>query len=257
MKHTATAKKGLLKAATYGLAGISLLLAQGSIAAENEWSFGIGTGISLLDLDGDVGVPTDDGGAIFELDLGNDDTADMFESAFGFVSFANKGRWTIHLSYATLTLEDSESNIDAEWDRVEANLAVEYALYQTGNHTFSVLGGVRYFDHDWEFDIKGDPREQVDAEEDWTDGVFGLTHRMTFAGNWAWVNKADYMFGDSEGGYSLSTGLNWQPYESWVFSAGVGYKDLEFGEEEDINKNDFYLYDVDETTINIGFLYLF
>ncbi len=239
---------------TAALAVAGFALVPAGQAAEDKWTFGIGTGLSLLDLDGDVGFTTADGGAIFELDLDNSDTADMFESAFGFGGFANKGRWTIHFGYATLTLEDSDADLDADWDRVEANLAVEYAFYQAGNHTFGVLGGVRMYDHEWEFqnkitDVKTEP------EDDWTDGVIGLTHRVPFAGEWAWANRVEYMGGDSEGGYTVMTGVNWQPFESWIFNGSLRYQDLEFGEEDDINDNDFYYYDVDEFTIGLGFMY--
>jgi hypothetical protein len=224
-------------------------------AAEDSWSFGIGTGLSSLALDGDVGFATEGGGVIEDMDLDNGDTADMFESAFGFASFANKGRWTIHLAYATLTLEDDNRNYDAKWDRAEANLAVEYAFYKTGNNVFGVLAGVRMYDHDWEFKDKV-TREKLKPDDDWTDGVIGLTHRLGFGNNWAWTNRAEYMGGDSEGGYTLQTALNWQPFEHWVFSGSLRYQDLEYGEEDDIGKNDFYYYDVEETTIGLGFMYV-
>jgi hypothetical protein len=242
-----------LVAATLTAAG--LLLAPATFAAENEWTFGIGTGLNSLALDGDVGFATESGGVIEDMDLDNGDTADMFESAFGFASFANKGQWTVHLGYGTLTLEDDNSNFDAEWDRAEANLAVEYAFAKTGNHTWGVLGGVRMYDHDWEFQDKV-TREKLEPDEDWTDGVVGLTHRVPFGKNWSWANRAEYMFGDSEGGFTVQTGVNWQPFTHWVFNGSLRYQDLEYGEENDIGKNDFYYYDVEETTIGLGFMYV-
>ena len=99
---------------------------------------------------GDVGFATGAGGVIEDMDLDNGDTADMFESAFGFASFANKGPWTIRLSYATLTLEDDNSNFDAEWDKAQGELSVEYTFANTGSHRFGVIGGVSYTDHEWE-----------------------------------------------------------------------------------------------------------
>lgn len=237
------------------LAAASLLLAPATQAAKDEWSFGIGTGLSLLSLDGDVGAPLEGGGRIFDLDLGNDDTSDAFESAFGFASFANKGRWTIHLGYATLKLEDSDSGVDAEWDRAEGTLAAEYMFYQAGKNQFGVLAGIRYYDHDWDVKLK-DTNEQTKPDDDWTDGVIGLTHRVPFAKTWAWTNRAEYMGGDSEGGFTVQTALHWKPYEHWVFTGGVRYQDLEYGDKGDIDKSDFYYYDVDETTINLGFMYV-
>lgn len=52
------------------------------------------------------------------------------------------------------------------------------------------------------------------------------------------------------------TSINWQPFEHWVFNASLRYEDVEYGEEDDIGKNDFYYYDVDETTIGLGFVYV-
>jgi hypothetical protein len=246
------------KAVLFAALAAGLALAPVSHAAKDEWSFGIGTGLQSLALDGDVGFATDAGGVIEDMDLDNGDTADMFESAFGFAGFVNTGRWTIHFGYGTLTLEDDNSNFDAEWDRAEGNLAVEYAFYQAGNHTFGVLGGVRMYDHEWEFQDKV-TREKLEPEDDWTDGVIGLTHRVPFGkgNNWAWTNRAEYMGGDSEGGFTVQTAVNWQPFEKWVFSGSLRYQDLEYGEEDDINNNDFYYYDVEETTIGLGFMYLF
>ena len=252
---TATASAPLRRWAAVAAAVVGLAAAPISQAAEDKWTFGIGTGLQSLNLDGDVVFATEDGGFIGDLDLDNGDTADMFESAFGFASFANKGRWTIHLGYGTLTLEDDDADLDAEWDRVEANLAVEYMFYQAGKHQFGVLAGVRMYDHEWEFQINS-TGEKVEPEDDWTDGVLGLTHRVPFGKNWAWTNRVEYMGGDSEGGFTLQTGLNWQPYDHWVFNGGLRYQDLEFGEEDDINDNDFYYYDVEETTIGIGFMYV-
>lgn len=240
---------------------VALLAAYAGTAAAQDadkWTFGIGTGLGLLDLDGDVGFATGDGGIIADLDLDNGDTADMLESAFGFASFANKGRWTIHLAFETLTLEDEDGFVDAEWDRVEGNLAVEYAFAQTGNHAWGVRAGVRYFDHDWDFDVNlpGGTPFSVNADDDWTDAVIGLTHRVPFNDKWSWSNEVDYMFGDSEGGYTLGTSINWQPWTHWVFALSARYQSLEFGDEDDIDDNDFYYYDVDETTFGLGFMYV-
>lgn len=72
----------------------------------------------------------------------------MLESAFGFGGFANKGPWTIRFGYSTLTLEDDDSNYDVEWDKAEGGLTLEYAFYKGGKHTFGILGGLAYTDHD-------------------------------------------------------------------------------------------------------------
>jgi len=179
----------------------------------------------------------------------------MFESAFGLGGCANKGDWTINFGYATLTLEDSDSELDAQWDKAQALLEVEYNFATTGNHRWGVVGGAQMTDHDW--DIKNKTTgARGKPNEDWTDMVLGLTHRVPFAGNWSWSNRVDYSFGDSEGGYSAKTALNWQPFEHWVFNGGITFQSIEFGDKKDIAKNDFYYYDVEETTIGLGFVYV-
>jgi len=55
------------------LAGVSF--ASTSQAAPEEWSFGIGTGIRSLALDGDIGFAASTGGAVASSDLDNGVTA--------------------------------------------------------------------------------------------------------------------------------------------------------------------------------------
>jgi len=232
-----------------------LLLAQSASAAEDRWSFGIGTGISTLDLDGDVGFATGSGGFIGDFDIDNGDSADMLKSAFGGGGFANKGRWTIHGLFSTLTLEDDNQDYDVEWDQTFGELAVEYMLGNVGNHAFGVIAGVNYTKHEWKFTDQA-TRERIKPDEDWTDAMIGVTHRVPFGGTWAWANRIDYAGGDSEGVFNVTTGVNWNPYTHWVFNLGLGYRDVEYGEKGDVNDNDFYYYDTKETTINLGFLYI-
>ena len=251
MNNTHTKTIGALLTST----AVGLLLALPASAAEDSWTFGIGTGLSSLSLDGEIGFATGAGGVIGDFDLDNSDTADMFESAFGFGGFANKGRYTIHFKYATLTLEDDNRDFDVEWDRYAGELALEYTLTQVGKNTFGVLGGVNYTKHDWDIKEKV-TQARVKPDDDWTDAVLGVTHRLAINDTWAWTNRVDYGFGDSEGTLNASTGLNWKPFESWMFNFGVGYRDVEFGDKGDVDDNDFYYYDTDETTINLGFLYV-
>ena len=178
----------------------------------------------------------------------------MFESAFGFAAFAANGPWKVNFGYATLTLEDDDSDLDAEWDKVQAHLEVEYHFATTGKHRWGVLAGVTMFDHEWEFQNKVSG-EKSEPEDDWTDAVVGVTHSVPFAKNWSWSNRADYMFGDSEGGFGVSTAVNWMVAESWVVNFSLSYEDLEYGDDGDIGDNDFYYYDVEETTIGVGFMY--
>lgn len=243
---------GAVLALSAAVTGLSF--APAGLAASDEWRFGIGTGLSSLALDGDIGFPGEDGGVVADIDLDNGDTADMFESAFGFGGFANKGLWTINFGYATLTLEDSDSGFDAEWDRSKAHLEVVYNFATTGNHRWGALGGIHYTDHDWDIkDQTTDFRSKFD--DDWTDAVIGLTHNVPIVDKWSWSNRVEYGFGDSEGTFGAKTAVNWQPWEHWVFNGSLAYYSVEFGDEDDIDQSDFYYYDVDETVIGLGFLY--
>jgi len=241
-------------AAVLALSAATLSFAPASYADSDDWRFGIGTGLSSLALDGDVGFTGENGGVIADVDLDNGDTADMFESAFGFGGFANKGPWTFKFGYSTLTLEDSDSDLDAEWDKAQAHLEVEYTFATTGNHRWGVLGGVHYTDHEWELQDKT-TGFKAEPEDDWTDAVVGLTHSVPIADRWSWSNRMDYGFGDSEGVFSVKTAVNWQPYEHWIFNGSLAYYDIEYGDEGDINDSDFYYYDVEETVIGLGFVY--
>jgi len=251
MKNTHTKAVGALLTT----AAASVLLALPASAAENSWSFGIGTGLSSLSLDGEVGFATGAGGVIGDFDLDNSDTADMFKSAFGFGGFANKGRYTIHAKFATLTLEDDNRDFDVKWDRYFGEFALEYTFTQVGKNAFGVIGGVNYTKHDWDFKNKVS-NEKVSPDDDWTDVILGVTHRLAINKEWSWANRIDYGVGDSEGTLNASTGLNWKPFESWVFNLGLNYRDVEYGDKGDIDKNDFYYYNTDETAINLGFLYV-
>lgn len=251
-----TARKLLVGTPTVMLtAALGMTLSTSTLAADDEWRFGIGTGIRSLALDGDIGFATESGGVVAGIDLDNGDTADMFESAFGAAGFAAKGPWKFSAGAATLTLEDDDADLDAEWDRVQAHAEVEYAFATVGKNRFGVLGGIRYTDHDWKLE-NNVTNVDTDAEDDWIDAVVGVTHTMPFAENWSWANRADYGFGDSEGTFHVSTAINWKPFENWVFNASLSYMDVEYGDEDDIDDSDFYYYDVEETTIGLGFMYV-
>jgi hypothetical protein len=233
----------------------SLSFAQASYADSDEWNFGIGTGLNSLALDGDIGFAGEDGGVIPEIDLDNGDTMDMLESAFGFGAFANKGPLTINMSYGTLKLEDEDSGLDAKWDRTQARLEVGYRFAITGNHRWGVVGGVHYTEHEWDLKDKS-TGFKTKPEDDWTDAVVGLTHRVPITTNWAWANRVEYGFGDSEGTLGAKTSIVWKPLEHWVFDGSLAYYSVEYGDKGDINKPDFYYYEVDETYIGLAFSYV-
>jgi hypothetical protein len=244
-------KRGSLLAVPVALT-LALALTPATLA-QDEWKFGIGTGISSFSLDGDVGFASPGGGVIFEVDLDNSDTQDLLESGFGLGGFAAKGKWRILYGVGTLTLEDEDGGLEAEWERLQAELAVVYNFGKAGNHAFGVLFGARHTSHDWEFKFMS---TSVDFDESWTDGIIGLTHAVPFAEKWSWSNRVDVGGGDSEGSSFFSTSIARRFGERWSANVTLKQTTTEFGERSDSSQSDFYFYDVDEPAIGIGFLYM-
>jgi len=226
---------------------------------EGEWTFGIGTGLSSFSLDGDIGFATSEGGFITDVDLDNSDTGDLIDSAFGLSGIAINGPWSITAAFGTVKLEDSDRAIKAEWERSKMELLVGYRFLEAGTSQFGVLGGVRSINHDWNIKLRDPDLSDVsvrDVDEDWTDIVIGVTHAMPIAANWLWSNRVDFGFGDTEESYYLATAVHWMPIPHWSFNASIRYTKLELNNASDIDKKDFYYYDVDEPAFGIGFMYL-
>jgi len=237
-----------------GLAVALTLVVGPSALAADEWKFGLGTGFSALSLDGDIGFEAPVAGTIIaDVDLDNSDTSDMFESGFGFAGYAAKGKWKILYGVGTLTLEDSDATVKAEWDRTQFEAAGVYTFAKTGNHSWGALFGVRNVGHEWTI-TSG--MEKIKVDESWTDGLVGVTHGVPFSEKWSWSTRLDGGFGDSEGTTMFTTGINWHVGSHWLFNLNAKLTNIEF-ENGDPGDSDYYLYDVDETTIGIGFLYNF
>ena len=252
-----------------GLGGLAALAGSAHAEAPNVlfdqgrddsgWVFGIGTGLSSFSLDGDLGFATSEGGVIGEIDLDNGDTRDLIDSGFGLAGIAINGPWAILASIGTVTLEDSDSFLDAEWERAKAELVVGYRFFEAGTSQFSVLGGVRNIAHDWDIKLRDPDLADVsvpDVDEDWTDLVVGVAHTMPIANGWLWSNRLDFGFGDTEESLNAATTIQWLPFRHWSFNASIRYTKLEIGEASDLNDSDFYYYDVEEPAFGIGFMYL-
>lgn len=243
----------LIKSGAVLLAFTTLALAEGAAAAEDQWRFGIGTGLSSFSLDGKVGFPTGNGGVIRSIDVDNGDTSDYMKSAFGLGGFASKGPWTINLSGGRVELDDSDSGIDVNWKNTNVEGSVVYNFTSLGRNRLGVLAGVRYTKHEWDIDFPGG---SSDPDDDWTDALIGLTHSLPFSEKWSWSNRVDYGFGGSEGTWSAVTQVNWRAFDHWVFNINAKYLSTEYGDKDDINKTDFYYYDVDQPSFGLGFLYV-
>lgn len=233
---------------------LTLVFSNSAQAQESdEWKFGIGGGLSSFSMDGDIGFPGSSGGTIFDVDLSNSDTQDLVESGFGVAGFAAKGKWRIQYALGRLTLEDESGGAEAEWDRDKFEVLGIYNFAKTGRHSWGALFGARYMGHDWSFKTSS---SSFEIDETWTDAIVGMTHAFPFADmKWSWTNQLDLGFGDSEGSAQLITALNWHFGERWTLNFNLRASSIEFGDEDDIDKSDFYLYDVDETAFGVGILF--
>ena len=220
--------------------------------AQDEWKFGIGTGISSFSLDGDIGFAGPMAGVIFSVDLDNSDTQDLFESGFGLGGYAAKGKWQILFSAGTATLEDTSGLLLASWDRTQIELAGVYNFATTGKHRWGVLVGARNTDHEWTFTTA---TLTASIDESWTDGLVGITHAVPFAQKWSWANRFDAGFGESEESFLVSSTVNRHFGQHWSVSLNLKVSSTEFGDLAEAGNSDFYLYDVEEPAFGLGFLY--
>ena len=90
--------------------------------------------------------------------------------------------------------------------------------------------------------------------ESWIDALIGLSADVPFAEKWIWNIKGDVGFGESEGTYLASTGLTWRFYGGWSATLFGKYVAVEF-ENDSKGDSDWYLYDVDESTLGLTILY--
>jgi len=236
-----------------GLALGLMLTAAQSAGAQEQWRFGMGTGLSALSLDGDIGFETTGGTLIASVDLDNSDTSDMIESGFGVAGFAAKGKWKILYGLGSATLEDSDAGITAKWDRTQVELATVYSFAKTGNHRWGALFGVRRVDHEWKISAV---MESINIDESWADALIGATHTLPVTEKLSWSTRLDGGFGNSEGTVHLATGLDWRVGQHWAFNIKAKLTDIEF-ENGNPGDSDYYLYEVEETTLGIGFAYIF
>ncbi|MBW2174276.1 MAG: hypothetical protein JRF64_06480 [Deltaproteobacteria bacterium] len=253
-----------------GLLSISL-----SGVAHADWSFGIGTGLFRLNVDGDMGfdIEYDNIGPVeFDVDLDPDDVDDVMETAFGFGGYATDGKWMIQYSYGMLELEDDSSVVlpsdaplhpgatvssELGFDMTGGEITVGYPIYEDTTLIVRLHAGVRYTDHELDHDVRidgGAPVQSKDIDEDWTDALVGISAGVPFAEKWTWNNKFNAGFGGSEGTYFAQTGITWRFLKHWSASLYGKYTAVEY-ENGSRGDSDWYLYDVDEFGLGIGVLF--
>jgi len=116
-----------------------------------DWSFGIGTGLFGLNVDGEIGFHTNLAGSTkLDIDLDAEDTSDLMESAFGLGGYATDGTWMIKYSIGELELEgkkstslpaiNSTANTKVNFEVTAAEVTVGYPVYQTPSVIVTVDG---------------------------------------------------------------------------------------------------------------------
>jgi len=240
-----------------------------------EWEFGIGTGIARLKIDGEMGFDSNlaNGPVQFDVKLDPEDFDDLIDTAIGFGGYATDGTFLIQYSYGNMQLEGRESapvaatgeRISAriDFDITQAELTLGYPVYKTSSVNILVDGGLRYIKHEFEGRLRlTDAGGAViggrdrDFDHDWTDIIVGAIINVPFAEKWSWNNRLNAGFGGSEGTYFASTGVTWRFHKNWSVGVVGKYAAVDY-ENDSKGDRDWYLYDVDESSLGLNVLFIF
>ncbi|NQY33211.1 MAG: outer membrane beta-barrel protein [Coraliomargarita sp.] len=208
--------------------------------AQAEWKFGIGAGVGVFDIDGDLsegGVSGD-----FEYDTGD------IESAFGLNGYAANGPWTIKAfgSYLEVEADQDAGNVtipDLTFERTTFESTVGYTYASDSDWKLGVFGGLKYVDIDISAGGAG-------GDDDFIDVVIGATASYMFAEKWSWDSMVDASFGDSEGTYGVTSGVTWRFAKNWSTSAMLAWETYEYDVEDST-------LDADEIVLGLGIMYHF
>lgn len=237
-----------------------------SAAMAGDWKYGIGTGITALDVDGDGGFASASGAALdFDASLSPDEVNEYMESAFGLAGMATNGDWTITAAAGALELEEDvdiqgasgSGNFEINFETVGAEVLANYTFSRSGKSTWGAIGGVRYTSQEykgtWTGGVGSGSRS---VDEDWTDAVIGLSYGYAISPTLVWSSQVDYGVGGSEGTTHASTGISKVFGENWLVRGYVDVKEIEF-ENGNRGDADWFLYDATETKLGVAFMYLF
>jgi hypothetical protein len=249
---------------------VSLICILGfATAAHAEWEFGIGTGLAAMKTDGDMGFNVDLAGigpVTVDASLSPSDIMDYMDTALGLGVFATDGKWMIQGAFGKLKLADEPKTTvgantiaaDFSFDVTTGELTVGYPFYSGDGIILRGYTGFRYIRHELDNKVVVNSVTRIDRNIDnnWTDGLIGLSADLPFAENWSWNTKFDAGFGGSEGSYYVNSGIAWKFSTHWSTTLFAQYYAIEY---ENGNKGDadWYLYDVDESTLGLKIAYVF
>jgi hypothetical protein len=238
--------------------GLVVLVVMVASVASAEWHYGIGTGLTALNVQGDVGLNVRPGGVgpvQFDVDLEPDDISDLMETAFGLGGYATDGTWMIKASSGFMELRDGTSKtlpngvrVDGElfFETTLAELSVGYSCHRSENIVVTPYIGARYMNHEVgaDFTVAGNEHSRS-VEYDWADARVGVAIDVPLCEKLVWGTSVEAGFGGSDGTYQGDTGVMWVISQHWATRLGFKYAavDFENGEKGD---DDWYLYDVEE-----------
>ena len=238
-------------------------------AAQAEWHFGIGTGLSLNNVDGEQGFNTVLAGPVkFDVKLDPKDFKDVTKTAIGFGGYATNGTWMVQYSLSKVELEDSASTyipaldssarVKINFKTTSAELTVGYPVYQTPSLALLADVGLRYTKHEFDnsLTVSGavTGRRSSSFDNDWTDAILGATLNVPLATQWSWDTRLNGGFGGSNGTYFVSTGVTWRFLKHWSTSLVGKYMAVDY-ENGNKGDSDWYLYDADESSLGLTILF--
>lgn len=194
-------RRFILTLAISCLAVALLLLTAAPSAHAQEWRFGVGSGFTFTNIQGDQGYTLSGPGPIqYELDLDPEDVSDLMQSAFGFAGYATDGNWIVQYAFIQATLGgDGQANLPAEvgggyldydlaFDMTQGKLTVGRTAYRSDNMKFSFTpyAGIRVMAHELSADLvitQQDVPTYIYRSRDytWADAVvgFGIGYWLT------------------------------------------------------------------------------
>lgn len=263
-----------IKTTILALAFCALCVPDAQAQEGAPWFFGIGTGIARLSADGEQGFHAGEfGGVVIDIDLAPRDFDDYIQSAFGFGGYATNGTWMVQFSLGSMELGEELGGgtlpggaivtSDLSFDLFSTEALVGRTVYRSAGNRFALRPhiGIRHMRHELAVDLTiTDAGVSTDIsrgiKQNWTDFLVGTSMDIKLKDNWGWNILLDAGFGGSEGTYRASTGWSWQIARHWSLSPNVSFMAIDYqnGVPGDV---DFYLYDVNEFSYGLSFLFHF
>ena len=242
------------------------LVSVASTAYSQDWAFGVGSGLGGLDVDGDAGFGTVSGPIEFDASMNPSDFRRVTSSAVGIGGFATKENLAISYSLSRMKLEDDLSVdlngntgvLDFGFNVRAAEFLLNHTLRRSGKSSWGLIDGLRYTHQEYKSGlvINGTQIFEGSVNDYWLDAILGVSHAYSISPTLTWSTQLDYGFGGSERTTHFNTGFSKVLGSRWIFGGGLDFKNIKY-EDGDRDDLDWFLYDVEETSVTVNFIYLF